>query len=117
MEFLPTKLVLDFFSEWFGIEDDCDDCIDNYHAESTRLLADSVTTDDDVLSTSSLSKLGSQNLIRNLGIMFVIAAAILLILVLLRLLRCVVHRYPMVHKLYSKIHNKMFYNLFIRYIL
>ena len=52
-----------------------------------------------------------------MGIMFVIAAAILLILVLLRLLRCVVNRHPKVHKLYTTIHNKMFYNLFIRYIL
>ena len=66
---------------------------------------------------SSLKKLGTQNLVRNLGVMFVIAAVILLLLVLLRLIRCIIHRYPLIHKIYTAIHQRVFYNLFIRYIL
>ena len=82
-----------------------------------RVLTDEITIDENDEATSSLKKLGSQNLVRNLGIMFVIATVILLFLVLLRLLKCVIHKYSVVRKIYTAIHERVFYNLFIRYIL
>ena len=52
-----------------------------------------------------------------MGIMFVIALAIAIFLFLLLLLKKLTQKYESVRKVYKKIADKVFYRLFIRYIM
>ena len=63
------------------------------------------------------TKLGGSNIIKNLGIMFVIALAIAIFLFFLLLLKKLTQRYESVRKVYKKIADKVFYRLFIRYVM
>ena len=49
--------------------------------------------------------------------MLTIALAIIVLLIIVRLIKCCIHRYERVNRLYQQIHKKIFFNLFIRYIL
>ena len=121
MEFLPTDDVINFLSELMGLDDEEGKCEDCDIVMSTRRLDEADESADDNTDEHSdqltVSSLGSQNLVRNLGIMLVIALIIALLLLLDRLLKLLVKRYSWLQKLYKLIHDKIFYNLFIRYIL
>ena len=54
---------------------------------------------------------------RNMGIMFVIAFCIVLFLLLFRLLKCIALSDYRYYRIYMTIHDAMFYNLFIRYVI
>ena len=119
MEFLPTDQVVDFMSDVLQLDEKtiCIACIDEEN-ETRRLETDSKNIgQDESNEVASMEKFGSPNLVRNLGIMFVIALAIAILLILLRLIKCLEHRYQWVRKLHKWIHDRIFYNLFIRYIL
>ena len=120
MEFIPTERIIDFFSSTLGcdIEPNCADCIEDSEASSRQLEEQSDPSNfENDSSSSAMQNLGSNNLVRNLGIMLVIALAIVILLIVIRLMKCTKHRYQKVHTLYRKVNEKVFYNLFIRYIL
>ena len=116
MEFIPTDKMVDFVSSTLGLESesDCEDCVNDTATFDTRRLQEEV---EQTVNNSAMNNLGSNNLVRNLGIMLVVALAIVLILLVLQIMKCLVHRYHWIKKLHQTIHDKIFYNLFIRYIL
>ena len=56
-------------------------------------------------------------MIRNLGIMFVIALGMSIFLLLLLLMSRIAHKSELVKRQYEKLRLKVFYNMFVRYIL
>ncbi len=64
-----------------------------------------------------MSKLGSNNLIENLGIMLVLVVTLVVFLVVLVILKFVFGRFEYMQRMYKKIMDKIFWNLFIRYIM
>ena len=117
MEFIPTDKIVDFISRTLGLESepDCEDCVNDSETDTRRLQEETELLD--TVKNSAMSNFGSNNLVQNLGIMLVIALAIVLLLLLLRILKCLKHRYQWIKKLHKQIHEKIFYNLFIRYVL
>ena len=105
MEFLPKDEVIDFLTGT-----DCQTCTNNV------IRKRNLESDEHILHEIEEST-ESDNLIRNLGIMFVIALGIALFLLLLLLLRCLVRRFSKLQKIYKYICECVFYNMFIRYIL
>ena len=110
MEFLPTEQVTAFLSRMFKGEDESEEC------EGCKS-----TSERDEISQPSkvpvLSRLGSGNLIQNLGIMLVIALAIVLFLLILVLMKYLGRRYERVSELYKNLRNKVYYNTLIRYVI
>ena len=56
-------------------------------------------------------------MIRNMGIMFVIALGMSIFLVLLLVMSKIARKSELVKKLYEELKKKVFYNMFVRYIL
>ena len=118
MEFIPTDKIVDLISGTFGLESetDCEDCADDTAATDARRLQEEAQLPETV-NHSAMNNLGSNNLVRNLGIMLVAALAIVLLLLVLRIMKCLMHRFQWMKKLVKQINDKIFYNLFIRYVL
>ena len=93
MEFLPKEQAIDFVSDLLRLDEDetCNQCNDA-RGETRRLAS------QEALVYSSPIK-GSPNLVRNLGIMFVIALAIGLVLIVSRLIKCLQNRYERARRL------------------
>lgn len=119
MEFLPKDAVIDKLSQMLGLdEEDCEDCGDDSNSEDLRsLLDESESGFEQVASTTGLNNLGSKNLVRNLGIMLVLALGIVLLTLLLKLMSCLLNRFEWPRKKLKQLKDKLFYNMFIRYIL
>ena len=101
MEFLPTDDVVNYLSERFipkrkeaNFCETCDENDEGYLEE----------TDDEVHASnivdSTYSKLGSDDLVRNLGIMLVILLAIILLLVMLQFLKACMTGIEWMKKIY-----------------
>ena len=111
MEFLPTDQVTQAMSAMFGLTKD----------EASSEV-------DDSIEARRLADEGSGSLIRNegdsdnddiikrLGVMLVIALTIAIFLVVFWLLKYLTHRDYEWYRRYMTLHDKIFYNLFIRYI-
>ena len=69
-------------------------------------------SDDEI----QLKKQSDSNLILRLGIMLVVAILIVAFILLFRLVKMLMYRNYAWFRTYMKIHDKIFYNLFIRYI-
>ena len=103
MEFIPSEWLTDGISEFLDIEcdeddDTCQDSID----ESER---------------TGLSKLGSTNIVANMGIMLLVAIFILIFVIVLLLTRRCMYRDYRMFRIYMQIRQRIFWNTFIRYVL
>ena len=103
MEFIPSEWLTDAISDFFGIgckKDDatCKESID----ESER---------------TGMSKLGSTNIVDNMGIMLLLAVFILLFVVLLLLSKHCMYADYRLFRVYMQIRQRIFWNTFIRYVL
>ena len=69
-------------------------------------------------STELLTKkLSSPNLLRNMGIMLVIAICIVIFLLIFRLLKCIALKDYRYYTIYMTVKEAIFFNLFIRFII
>ena len=103
MEFIPSKWLTDAISDFLGVgcqEEDatCQAEID----ESER---------------TGLSKLGSTNIVDNMGIMLLAGVFILVLVALLLLTKTCMYRDYRLFRIYMKIRQRIFWNTFIRYVL
>ena len=115
MEFLPTDGITAWLSEKLGLESGCDgDACDV--SEANRRLLDDEVDGADITKVKKTSNFGTTSLINNMGIMLIIALAIVLFLILFFLLRCLVLYDYKYYRIYMTLYDKMFYNMFIRYI-
>lgn len=105
MEFLPKDEVIDFLTDT-----DCQTC-------NTNIIRKRNLESSETLLSEQEGTVESDSLVRNLGIMLVIALILAVFMLLLLLMRCLVRRFNRIEELYKKICDKVFYNMFIRYIL
>ena len=103
MEFVPSEWLTDWISEFVNVEceggdETCGDEID----ESERI---------------GLSKLGSTNIVANMGIMLFFAILILVFVAVLLLSRQFMYTDYRVFRVYMQIRQRIFWNTFIRYLL
>ena len=105
MEFLPKDEVIDFLTDT-----DCQTC-------NTNIIRKRNLESSETLLSEQEGTVESDSLVRNLGIMLVIALILAVFMLLLLLMRCLVRRFNRIEELYKKICDKVLYNMFIRYIL
>ena len=103
MEFIPFEWLTDSITDLIGIE--CDSEVEQC----------SETPDD--AEKQGLSKLGSSNVVKNMGIMLLVAVAILIVLIVVLLSQSCVRRDHRLLKVYLMIKKRLFWNTFIRYVL
>ena len=111
MEFLPTDEVTQAMSAMFGLTEDESSSETDDSTQSRRLA--------DEESGSLISKENNSDnsdIIKRLGVMLVIALTIAIFLVIFWLLKYLTHRDYKWYSRYMTLHDKIFYNLFIRYI-
>ena len=101
MEFLPTDKIVDYLSDTLVTPRRATNFCATCDEDDAKTLEE---TDDEVFVSdaldSSYSKLGSSDLIRNLGIMLVILLAIILLLVLLQFLKACMTGIEWMKKIY-----------------
>ena len=103
MEFIPSKWLTDAVSDFLGVG--CEN-------------SDSTCQDDiEESERTGLSKLGSTNIVANMGIMLLVAVFILIFVIVLLLIKQCMYRDYRVFRVYMKIRQRIFWNTFIRYIL
>ena len=122
MEFIPTEEISLWMTDKLGLGSQCEEDEEDCELETEPEAESSSDTIDNQRrlqedSDSLKKKIGSSNIILNLGIMLIIALAIVLFLVIFRLLKFIVFYKYEWYKTYMTIQEKIFYNLFIRYIL
>jgi len=91
-EFLPKEEALAFIKETFDGES------------------------EDNEDTDEQSEPKTADLIESMGVMLLLALLLLIITAVLLVIKCLVKHNPTAFKLYFKIHKRVFYNLFIRYV-
>ena len=89
------------------------ECTDEECTTKRRMLAEDNLQED----TNSVSNFGSDNLIKNMGIMLVVALGITLFVLIFKLMKWFAYTDYKWYRRYMMLHDKIFYNLFIRYIL
>ena len=116
MEFLPKEELIDVLSRMMGLDEkDCEICDDDQ--EGARVLLSDSEAEDNFQQNPTRKELGSKNLVRNLGIMLFIAIGIIVFTLLFKLMQCLLNRSAWCRTQMKKLHDKIFYSLFIRYIL
>ena len=113
LEFIPTESFTRFFKKILGMSEDgdCDE-------ESSETCESTDTSEESVASQETgIDRVGSNDLMDNMGAMLAIAFIILCIAVLLCLLKVLGRRCNCLRKTYIAIKKKLFYNTFLRYIL
>ena len=117
MDWLPTDVPIDWLSSKLGLEANCEEeeraCQEGEDKPDRRRRLD----DAKKPQWTKTQKSGSGNLMRNMGIMFVVAFCIVLFLLLFRLLRCIALSNYRYFRIYMTVHDAIFYNLFIRYVI
>ena len=104
--------MIDELSKMLGLdENECETCDDEQ--EESRVLQ----SDSEVEQQNQTIKIGSKNLVRNLGIMLVIAIGIIVLTLLFKLMQCLLNPFVWFRTQIKKLKDKIFFNLFIRYIL
>ena len=114
-EFVDTTWFTKWVHESLGIE--CKECEEEDVEEyPNRLLEESNTSGDKVQMEPDATRLGSIDIVENLGIMLLFAFLLLVIVACLMLLRVIVKFNPEARGIYLKIKRKIFWNAFIRYV-
>ena len=108
MEFLPTEKVTQAMSSMFGLTEDETSSEVDESSKSRRLSNEE--------SESPQRSKSNSDIIKRLGVMLVIALTIAIFLFVFWLLKYLTHRDYQWYKRYMTLHDKIFYNLFIRYI-
>ena len=105
MEFLPTDEVVDYLSETLVPKRKATSFCTTCDEDDVNSLEEA---DDEVFASkivdSTYSKLGSDDLVRNLGIMLVILLAIILLLVMLQFLKACMTGIEWMKKIYKTIY-------------
>ena len=117
MDWIPSDEITGWISKKLRIEETCDDdtaCEEEEAVDRRRSLEKDVTASK---SKTKTVRFGKVNLIRNMGIMFVIALGIIIFYVLFRLAKCLAYSDYKYYRIYMTISEAIHYNLFIRYIL
>ena len=100
MEFIPSQWFIDSISETLGIS-----CQEN----------DQICDDEE--EKQGIEKLGTSNIIENMGIMLFLLSFIIILLGLVLVSRICMYKDYRWYRRYMKIRQKFFWNIFIRYIL
>ena len=100
MEFIPSKWLTDAISENLGLK-----CQEN----------DETCNEKD--KEQGISRLGSTNIVENMGIMLLILSFITLIVVLVLLLKTCMYKDYRWYRRYMMLRQRFFWNVFIRYVL
>ena len=128
-EFIDTKPIVSKVKETLGLptgdcEEDDEDC-EEAEAEARRRLQDEEDEEDGEEGedgetaeedNSDLSRLGSADILDNLGIMLIFTILLVAVVVLLIVAACILRKNKKAQELFKKIKEKLFWNTFIRFV-
>ena len=103
MEFIPSKWLTDAISDFLGVGCKEDDA--------------TCQADIDESERTGLSKLGSTNIVDNMGIMLLVGVFIMVFVILLLLTKQCMYKDYRLFRIYMKVRQRIFWNTFIRYAL
>ena len=112
-EFIDTGFFTNWVNDSLGIEVECDDddCEEEVHLRKLKVQRVSSTPEE-----PDATRLGSINIVENLGIMLIFGFLLLVMCGGLLVLSIVVRFNPEARGIYLKIKRKIFWNAFIRYV-